>query len=114
MEKFKLKFGGVKYQVDESKKVVVAKLNTYWGTTKDSLNPIHTLGIARCAEDDKFDVKKGKQLARARAEKEAYIQYQNILCGLKKLSDDYSASCRYTINCLKDYIQHQKEYIKQF
>lgn len=114
MEKFKLKFGGVKYQVDEVKKVVVARLNTYWGTTKDGLNPIHTIGIARCAKDDKFDIKKGKQLARARAEKDAYIQYRNILGTLMSISVDYLASLKYTINCMKEYIQHQKDYIKQF
>lgn len=114
MEKFKLKFGNVKYQVDEVKKVVVARLKTYWNGTNGYYNPIHTIGVARCAKDDTFNIKKGKQLARARAEKEAYIQYQNILYSLKKRTDDYSASLRYTINCMKDYIQHQKDYIKQF
>lgn len=81
MEKYKIKFTGISYNVIEDKGIVVCKVtaqipylsNDQWCLYIDS-NCIEAKAIARCNKDDKFDVVKGKKIARAKAEKKIYLK----------------------------------------
>lgn len=81
MEKYKIKFIGISYNVIEDKGIVVCKVtaqipylsNDQWCLYVDS-NVIEAKAIARCNKDDKFDAVKGKKIARAKAEKKIYLK----------------------------------------
>lgn len=81
MEKYKIKFIGISYNVIEDKGIVVCKVtaqipylsNDHWCLYVDS-NCLEAKAIARCNKDDKFDVVKGKKIARAKAEKKIYLK----------------------------------------
>lgn len=81
MKKYKIKFIGISYNVIEDKGIVVCKVtaqipfpsNDQWCLYLDS-NYIEAKAIARCNKDDKFDVVKGKKIARAKAEKKIYLK----------------------------------------
>lgn len=81
MEKYKIKFTGISYNVIEDKGIVVCKVtaqipylsNNHWCLYIES-NCIEAKAIARCNKDDKFDVVKGKKIARAKAEKKIYLK----------------------------------------
>ena len=81
MEKYKIKFTGISYNVIEDKGIVVCKVtaqipylsNDQWCLYIDS-NCIEAKAIARCNKDAKFDVVKGKKIARAKAEKKIYLK----------------------------------------
>lgn len=81
MERYKIKFIGISYNVIEDKGIVVCKVtaqipypsNDQWCIYLDS-NYIEAKAIARCNKDDKFDIVKGKKIARAKAEKKIYLK----------------------------------------
>lgn len=114
MEKKKLKFGNVYYKVNIEKKIVVAHLETYYWTPRVGINQIKSIGVARCSSEDTFDELQGKRLARAKAEKAAYIVFREELKKEKSIVEDNLNSLNYSIDCMTDYINHQKKYIKSF
>lgn len=76
MKKYKIKFIGISYNVIEDKGIVVCKVTAqipHWCLYLGS-NYIEAKAIARCNKDDKFDVVKGKKIARAKAEKKIYLK----------------------------------------
>ena len=81
MMKYKITFTGISYNVIEDKGIVVCKVtaqipylsNDQWCIYIES-NCIEAKAIARCNKDDKFDVVKGKKIARAKAEKKIYLK----------------------------------------
>lgn len=111
--KVKLKMISYSYNVNEVKKTVTAIVKTR------SIVGCHskkhtTVGVAKCDEKDTFDIEIGKRIAKAKAEKEAYVQHKNYLYNhlkmLKYITDGISKSYERT----QYYIQHQKEYINSF
>ena len=74
---------------------------------------VSTEGIARAATEE-FDEKKGKQLARARAEKKAYFIYRDVLKKCLKEIRLLDSELVGNLNKVEGYIIHQKEYIKSF
>jgi len=71
--------------------------------------------IATCAPDEEFDLKTGQRLARSRAEKVAFAQFKGWLDHYyipKRLDENdeiFELSDR-----MKQYIEHQENYIKTF
>lgn len=66
------------------------------------------------SEGDKFDVNKGMQVAKAKAE---IMAYKNVRKNVKKLSDKLANILVYTNdfeNRAEDAINHNKEYLKTF
>ena len=66
------------------------------------------------SEGDKFDVNKGMQVAKAKAE---IMAYKNVRKHVKKLSDKLANILVYTNdfeNRAEDAINHNKEYLKTF
>lgn len=73
------------------------------------LGSIHAIGIAKCSEKDEFNKDKGRKIARARAELNAYATYRRRLNHYQELLRD---KFDVTILNLTSYINHQKAYIR--
>jgi len=108
MENFKMRQLEFSFKVDESNKVVVC--NAKFGVPFDQIN---TVGVA-IAKNEDFNLEKGKKLARARAEKNAYVKYNEILTNRIKIISKYKDNLEYTLNKNAEHLQNQKDYIKTF
>lgn len=113
--KMPLQMVSCSFNVNEAKKTVTAVLKSCsYGRALYGSELHTTIGIAQCNDNDNFDVKKGKRIARAKAEKEAYICHRKYLLNqLKRIereTDDLTGNYART----QYYIQHQKEYINSF
>ena len=73
------------------------------------LGPIQVTGIAKCSEKDEFNKDKGRKIARARAELNAYATYRRHLSYYQELLRD---KFDVTILNLTSYINQQKDYIR--
>ena len=72
-------------------------------------------GVARLNKDsdDKFDVGVGKKLARAKAEKEAYVKFKSVLLKYEKTLDNMSFALDKALDKMDTHIKYQREYIKK-
>lgn len=111
-EHYKLRNKSIKYTVQEDKGIVVAQAVFKPCTCGTFL----TIGVAKVNKEagDTFDVEKGKKLARAKAEKEAFIKHKLIAMREKKNIERILAKLENTIDKMNANIQHQNEYIKSF
>lgn len=111
--KVKLSMIDFSYKENESKKTVTAIVKAK-SRIGNFIKPITAVGVAKCDDKDEYDVEKGKRVARAKAEKEAYVLHKNHLYDnlafLKKIQDTLVSNYERT----QGYIAHQKEYIKSF
>ena len=73
------------------------------------LGPIQAIGVAKCSKKDEFNKDKGRKIARARAELNAYATYRRRLNHYQELLRD---KFDVTILNLTSYINHQKDYIR--
>ena len=109
MENLKLKHLDHYFKIDKKNKVVICK-STF---IMFNGNELVATGIAQ-AKNEEFKEEIGKKLAKARAEKEAYVKYSEFLrTRIKKCSDrlySYELSLDYT----NKYLERQKAYIKKF
>lgn len=107
-ERFKVKSVNCKYVVISQLKAVVATAKfKFLGVT------FETKGKA-IAKNEEFNVEIGKRLARARAEKKAYIIARNEI---KRQLKDTNKLLNILINTsvfLEECIDHQTDYIKSF
>lgn len=115
---FKLEFSGITYKVNEEKGIVTALENFCLPfDIRGNLDRIlRVTGIAKLNKEagDKFDVKKGMKIARAKAEKEAFIQFKVLLLRYAKNLVNLEGQVNDSINNLANLIKHQSEYIKTF
>ena len=73
------------------------------------IGTIQAIGVAKCSEKDEFNKDKGRKIARARAELNAYATYRRRLNHYQELLRD---KFDVTILNLTSYINHQKGYIR--
>ena len=117
-EAYKLKCYNLQYKVNEERGTV---------TTIESFDspfpmwldfPIHftTIGVARVNKEagEVFNVETGKKLARAKAEKAAFVEFKLMALKYRKIVMQDLQKTDNTIEKMKDCIQHQNEYIKSF
>lgn len=114
VETFKLKHIGLEYKINEEKGVVTAIEKFQAGLlfrTKKTF-----VGVAKLNKEkgDVFDVEKGKKLARAKAEKEAFSWFKGEIKRLLKSNSVFRNKLDATLLKFNEYIEHQKEYIKTF
>lgn len=109
MENFKLKHLSSKCSIDKENKVVVCKA-TFIAFSDEIFM---TTGIAM-AKNEEFDEEIGVKLAKARAEKEAFIKYSEILKGMIKEETRYLNSLEFSLESNIKNLEHQKEYIRTF
>ena len=118
-EVYKLKCYDLQYKVNEEKGVVTA-IETFVicipGCTVNGRRDFTTVGVAKVNKEagEEFNVEIGKKLARAKAEKEAFVKFKNITLRHKKFLLGHVQKTDNTIEKMKDCIQHQKDYIKSF
>lgn len=117
-ECLKLQFRDITYKVNEEKGVVVALayFRTPLSMEAGTNQCINTIGIARLNKSagDTFNVEVGKKIARAKAEKEAFIQFRTMLLNYEKRVFQARLDIAEAIITMNSHIEHQKEYIKSF
>lgn len=117
-ECLKLQYKGISYKVNEKKGVVVALANFYTPLCVDinANQYINTVGIARLNKSagDTFNIEVGKKIARAKAEKEAFIQFKTMLLNYENKIFQARLDISKAIDTMSSHIEHQKEYIKSF
>lgn len=111
--KVKLSMTSFSYKENESKKAVtcIVKAKSRIGAY---VRDITAVGIARCDDKDTYDVEKGKRVARAKAELDAYLQHKKYLYDNLKFLKDIQKILVDNHYKTGRYIEHQKEYIKSF
>lgn len=117
-ECLKLQFRDITYKVNEKKGVVVALayFRTPLSMEAGANQCINTIGIARLNKSagDTFNIEVGKKIARAKAEKEAFIQFRTMLLSYEKKVFQARLNIAEAIITMSSHIEHQKEYIKSF
>lgn len=117
-ECLKLQFRDITYKVNEEKGVVVALayFRTPLSMEAGANQCINTIGIARLNKSagDTFDIEVGKKIARAKAEKEAFIQFKTMLLNYENKVFQARLDISKAIEKMSSHIEHQKEYIKTF
>lgn len=105
----------ITYKVDKPHGVVVARVENMTSTSifRFSARTIVGIGIAR-ATQEVFDEETGKRLARARAEKDAYIKYRQLIQKFTKSTRLELDELRRALDHANSCIERQKEYIKSF
>lgn len=114
----KLQYRDITYKVNEEKGVVVALayFRTPLSMEAGANQCINTIGIARLNKSagDTFNVEVGKKIARAKAEKEAFIQFKTMLLNYENRVFQARLDISKAIDTMSSHIEHQKEYIKSF
>lgn len=117
-ECLKLQYRGISYKVNKEKGVVVALANFYTPLCieADINQYINTIGIAKLNKStgDTFNIEVGKKIARAKAEKEAFIQFRTMLLNYENKIFQARLDISKVIDTMSSHIEHQKEYIKSF
>lgn len=114
----KLQFRDITYKVNEKKGVVVALANFHTPLSMEAgaNQCINTIGIARLNKSagDTFNIEVGKKIARAKAEKEAFILFKTVLLNYDKKIVQARLDIAEAIITMSSHIKYQKEYIKSF
>ena len=117
-ECLKLQYRDITYKVNEEKGVVVALayFRTPLSMEAGANQCINTIGIARLNKSagDTFNIEVGKKIARAKAEKEAFLQFRTMLLNYEKKVFQAHLDIAEAIITMSSHIEHQKEYIKSF
>lgn len=117
-ETFKLKNISIDYKINEEKGIVVAieKFDFPSGFKKKYNDHIKTTGVAKVNKEagEIFNAEIDKKIARAKAEKEAFIQFKLRVLEMKCKLEGLLTITNNTIDKMTTNIQHQKEYIKSF
>lgn len=113
-ETLKFKCINLQYKVNEEKGIVTA-VEKFMIPTPE-FRTFTTIGVAKVNKEagDVFNVETGKKLARAKAEKEAFIQFKSKVLYTKEKTERYLQKINNTIEKMNANIQHQKEYIASF
>ena len=117
---FKIRFTSEPtYYVNNEKKIITCKMNGYlltprsnsWNSISVPSISITGTGIARCHNDDNFDEKIGKKIARARAENECYLAAKRYLVEQKHRLLQISNATNYFIEKSYRCCAHNDDYI---
>lgn len=118
----KLRVLSTSYKENEAKKTVTAIIHavsvfnltnqSYYGLT--SKKSIVAVGVAKCCDGDVYDVEKGKKVARAKAELNAYRQHKKHNNEIHKFLSGLDKTVIKNHWKVGKLIQHQEEYIKSF
>ena len=98
---FKLQSRTIKYvtNVEEKKGTAICEFDSVLGTVKAT-------GYAICGDSDKFNKAKGRKLARARAELNAYATYRQRLFDYKfHLDEKFNDTCDNLFDYIELYVQ---------
>ena len=116
----KVIFTGKKTSHKEGSKNVVCTLDcmikfnipVYWKNELTDCAYFTVVGVAVCSDDDKFDLGKGKLIAQAKAENEAYKVAGNMLAELKRQLNNFAQALDNPISSLEEYKSHNDKFIE--
>ena len=83
----------------------------YWENSLTECTYFTVVGVAVCSDDDKFDLGKGKLIAQAKAENEAYKVAGNMLAELKKQLNNFAKALDRPIASLGEYQLYNDNFI---
>lgn len=83
----------------------------YWENSLTDRAYFTVVGVAVCSDDDKFDLGKGKLIAQAKAENEAYKVASNMLTELKNQLSNFAQALDQPISALAEYQSHNDKFI---
>lgn len=83
----------------------------YWENDLTDCAYFTVVGVALCAEDDEFDLGKGKLIAQAKAENEAYKVANNMLAALKQQLSNFAQALDTPMAALEEYQSHNDKFI---
>ena len=83
----------------------------YWENMLTKRAYFTVVGVAVCSDDDKFDLGKGKLIAQAKAENEAYKVAGNMLAELKRQLNNFAQALDHPIASLDEYQLHNDKFI---
>ena len=86
---------------------------SYWENTLTENAYFTVVGVAVCSDDDKFDLGKGKMIAQAKAENEAYKVAGNMLAELKKQLNNFAQALDQPIASLDEYQSHNEKFMNK-
>lgn len=122
----KISVNNCQYFVNKKKKTVTCKMSYVLKMEEVTSNAFRFLlgeypycnqeviTTAYLAKGDTFDVKKGKQVARAKAETMAYKNMLHLMPRLLSKFSEMSIEVNNFINKATDTVEHNKEYLKSF
>ena len=84
----------------------------YWENALTDHAMFDVVGVAVCAESDKFNLGKGTLIAQAKAENEAYKAANNMLAELKRQLDNFSMALDQPIANIDEYKLHNDKFIE--
>ena len=115
----KVIFTGKKTSHKEGSKNVVCTIDGmikfdipfYWENSLTKIVYFTVVGVAVCSDDDKFDLGKGKLIAQAKAENEAYKVAGNMLAELKRQLNNFAHALDRPIASLGEYQLYNDNFI---
>lgn len=128
---YKLTFVHTKYYIDEESRTVKAKVfvrfpelfaNNHVAKSNNNIHdmvasfkkyPKSFIGKAVCSPNDVFDIEKGKNIARARADKAAYIAFKDYMNDCQYFYMDIFCKFYRTTQKAIDLIWKKKDYINK-
>lgn len=81
--------------------------------TLDNYTRFTAIGVAKCADDDTFDFGKGKLIAQAKAENNAYKIAKRMINTLRQQLQAFNYSLAYPTALLDTYTEHNEKFIKK-
>ena len=85
----------------------------YWRNDLTDCAYFTVVGVARCSDDDEFDLGKGKLIAQAKAENEAYRVANNMLAALKQQLINFAQALDNPMAALEEYQLHNDKFINK-
>lgn len=115
IESFKFEHRSIEYKVNNKKKTVTA-IATFMKKTNafDGCPCFTTIGVAKVKGNDKFNISTGMKIARAKAEKKAFIKYKEWSLEAIKRLEMIKKITENTVIKMNECIEHQKEYLSKF
>ena len=115
----KVIFTGKKTSHKEGSKNVVCTIDCmikfdipfYWENMLTKRAYFTVVGVAVCSDDDKFDLGKGKLIAQAKAENEAYKVANNMLAALIQQLINFAQALDIPMAALEEYQSHNDKFI---
>lgn len=83
----------------------------YWKNDLTYDTYFTVVGVAVCSDDDTFDLGKGKLIAQAKAENEAYKVAGNMLETLQNQLQNFANSLNTPMDALEEYQSHNDKFI---
>ena len=105
----------------ENSKSVVCKLKCYLSfnvpdfmvTEMMKFTSFEVTGVAICSDDDTFDLNKGKLIASAKAENEAYRVARNMLKTMLQQYENFLIGVRSQLDMFESFSKHNNDFIER-